>query len=103
MTKWRDYLPKVVNIINFHHETVYKSNDQMLKAYFTSPKTVIPQTIKKMYKFKLNQKVRIDTWPSQRKNLSFKYSLNRGNYFIKHIVFTICFTKVLLFLRKNSK
>lgn len=62
-----------------HNEKIYKSNDQMLHAYFTKPVTIIPQTLKKMYKFNINQKVRIDAWPSQRRNLSFKYSLNKGN------------------------
>lgn len=82
LSKWRDYLPKIVNVLNMHNEKVYKSNDQMLNAYFTKPVTVIPQTVKKMYKFNINQKVRIDAWPSQRRNLSFKYSLNKGKFLI---------------------
>jgi hypothetical protein len=78
-TKWRNYLDFVINVINRHNETKFKSHNQMLISYFTSPTTIIPQSWSKLYKYKIGDKVTIDALPSQRRDLAFKYSLNKGN------------------------
>lgn len=78
-TKWRNCLDTVVNVINFHNEQSYRTVNQMLNKYFTLPTVNIPQSSSKMYAFNINDKVVIDALPRQRKDLSFKYTLNRGN------------------------
>ena len=79
LNKWKNYLDRVVTLINIHHETKYKTTTQMLKAYFTQPTISMPQKHASMYRFNINDKVFIDATPAQRKSLSFKYSLNYGN------------------------
>ena len=85
LTKWRNYLDNVVNIIN-RNKKEYKSVLQMLTAFFTAndenkDDTVhLPQSIASFYKFKINDTVRINVMPAQRKNLGFKYSLNIGKH-----------------------
>ena len=79
LTKWRDFLPTVVQNINAHNEQKYKSVTAMLNAYFTQPKmSHMPQSYERMYKFKVNDRVGLHATPAQRKSFSFKYSLNRG-------------------------
>jgi hypothetical protein len=66
-----------------HNEQTFKSVNQMLENYFTSSSTVvIPQSSSKMYAFNVGDKVSIDALPRQRRDLSFKYSLNRGNFLL---------------------
>ena len=48
-------------------------------SYFTQPAPVLPQNQPQFYKFKIGETVRIDASPRERKSLTFKYSLNRGN------------------------
>lgn len=76
-TQWRNYLEKVLTIIN-QNKKQYKSIMQMLTAYFTKETVVLPQTLPHYYKFNVNDTVRIDASPAQRRNLGFKYSLNIG-------------------------
>jgi len=78
LKQWKNVLPHVVNIINYHQEKKFKSKNQMLTAYFTSNTEMIPQSNKRFYKFDINDKVKIEMTPVQRKQLGFKYSLNRG-------------------------
>lgn len=78
MSKWRDFLPQVVNSINHHQEKTYRSQIKLLEDFFTRPTETLPQTHPKLFKFQINQKVSIDATPQQRKKLGFKYSLNRG-------------------------
>ena len=84
LSKWRDYLPRVIDTINYHHEKTFKSINTLLTEYFTLPNVTLPQTQDSLYKFKLGDSVLIDALPSQRKHLGFKYSLNQGkkNIFI---------------------
>jgi hypothetical protein len=66
-----------------HNEQTFKSVNQMLENYFTSSSTaIIPQSSSKMYAFNIGEKVLIDALPRQRRDLSFKYSLNRGNFLL---------------------
>ena len=84
LTKWRNYLDPVVNLIN-RNKKEYKSVLQMLTAFFTANSqndtAHLPQSIASFYKFKINDTVRINVMPAQRKNLGFKYSLNIGKPF----------------------
>ena len=77
LTKWRNNLETVVNIIN-QKKPQYKSVDQMLTAFFTQNPTLIPQSMTQFYKFNIGDIVRINAFPNQRRNLGFKYSLNIG-------------------------
>lgn len=61
-----------------HNEKSFKSMNQLFVNYFTRPTHVVPQKLSKLYKFNVNDKVRIDATPNQRRNLSFKYSLDFG-------------------------
>lgn len=83
LTKWRDYLDRVVDSINHHNERTFKSMNQLLVSYFTQPTHHMLQTPNKYYKYNINDKVFLEATPSQRKSLSFKYSLNRGMFFTK--------------------
>lgn len=78
LSKWRNYMPKVIDTINYHHEKTFKSINNLLTEYFTLPTVTLPQTQDSLYKFKLGDSVLIDALPSQRKHLGFKYSLNQG-------------------------
>ena len=78
-TRWRTYLESVLNVINMHQEKTFKSHNQMLVSYFTKPTVVIPQTSPKTFKYKIGDKVTMDALPNQRRDLAFKYSLNRGS------------------------
>jgi len=84
LTKWRNYLDNVINIIN-RNKKEYKSILQMLTAFFTVNNVNkdniahLPQSESSFYKFNLDDTVRINVMPAQRKNLGFKYSLNIGN------------------------
>jgi hypothetical protein len=76
---WKQYLPQVLNSINNHNTRgQYKSSIDMLKAFNTSPTTFIPQTNDNLYRFKIGDAVIINALPKTRKQLNFKYSLNRG-------------------------
>jgi hypothetical protein len=92
LTKWRNYLEKVIDTINYHQAQDFKSMKQLFLSYFSGPRIIIPQSNEKLYAFNINDKVVIDAFPHQRRSLSFKYSLNKGyekkNFF---------FTKVLIF------
>ena len=77
LTKWRNNLETVVNIIN-QNKPQYKSVDQMLTAFFTQNPTLIPQSMTQFYKFNIGDIVHINAFPNQRRNLGFKYSLNIG-------------------------
>lgn len=79
-TKWRDYLDVVVNTINNHNKKIFKSLQNQLLAYFTQEQQIIPQLNSKMFKFNVNDIVGLDASSRQRKELGFKYSLNRGGY-----------------------
>jgi hypothetical protein len=91
LTKWRNYLDNVVNVIN-RNKKEYKSVLQLLTAFFTPTvdnkdnTAYLPRSVSSFYKFNINDTVRINVMPAQRKNLSFKYSLNIGkisdSYFI---------------------
>ena len=85
LTKWRHYLDNVVNVIN-RNKKEYKSILQMLTAFFTPNNdnnkndTVahLPHSEASFYKFNIDDTVKINVMPAQRKNLGFKYSLNIG-------------------------
>jgi hypothetical protein len=79
LTYWKQNVDRIVTLINLHSEksTRYPLN-KMLKDYFTSVPPVVPQKQEKMYKFKVGDKVCLDLSAKQRKDLSFKYSLNKG-------------------------
>jgi hypothetical protein len=77
LTKWRNNLEKVVNIIN-QNKKQYKSVMQMLMDYFTQNTIILPQSLPHYYKFNVNDTVKINAFPTQRRNLGFKYSLNIG-------------------------
>jgi hypothetical protein len=66
-----------------HNERPFKSLNQMLENYFTSSTVVIPQLSSNMYAFNIGDKVLIDALPKQRRDLSFKYSLNKGKRYLK--------------------
>lgn len=68
-----------MNSINIHHEKTFKSMQQQLFSYFTHSKTVIPQSLENFYQFNIGDKVYLDALPSQRRQLGFKWSLNKGN------------------------
>jgi hypothetical protein len=78
LNKWKTVLPTVVDAINFNKKS-YPSHQQMLHAFFTQPVTYFPQSTDRFYKYKINDKVRIECSPAMRKQLGFKYTLNRGN------------------------
>jgi hypothetical protein len=67
---------KVVNIIN-QNKKHYKSVMQMLMDYFTQNTIILPQSLPH-YKFNVNDTVKINAFPTQRRNLGFKYSLDIG-------------------------
>lgn len=71
-------MPRVVDTINYHSEKSFRSVNNLLVNYFTQTLPVVPQKVDKFYKFNVDDKVRIDLIPSQRKSLGFKYSLNVG-------------------------
>lgn len=75
--QWKNNLNEVVNSINYHSETRFKSMHQMMLSYFTRDVVYVPQ-MKTFFKFKIGDLVHFDLRPSARKNLSFKYSLNKG-------------------------
>jgi len=78
LSKWRDNLSYVVNAINRGKKN-YKSQLNLLLAYFTEPEQVIvPQQQDQFYKFKIGQRVRMNLTKAERKALPFKYSLNCG-------------------------
>jgi hypothetical protein len=89
LTKWRNYLDNVVNTIN-RNKKEYKSVLQMLTAFFTpnaapgksedDTAVHLPQSLSSYYKFNINDTVRINVLPAQRKNMGFKYSLNIGKF-----------------------
>jgi hypothetical protein len=92
LTKWRHYLDNVVNVIN-RNKKEYKSILQMLTAFFT-PNTDnnkndtvahLPHSEASFYKFNIDDTVRINVMPAQRKNLGFKYSLNIGKLSISKL------------------
>jgi hypothetical protein len=74
-----------VNVIN-RNKKEYKSILQMLTAFFTPNNdnnkndTVahLPHSEASFYKFNIDDTVKINVMPAQRKNLGFKYSLNIG-------------------------
>lgn len=96
LTKWRDYLDRVVDSINHHNERTFKSMNQLLVSYFTQPTHHMLQTPNKYYKYNINDKVFLEATPSQRKSLSFKYSLNRGMFFYKNLKKGFFFIVLLL-------
>ncbi len=85
-TKWRDHLQYVVDSIN-RNKPNFKSQMNELLSYFTTPETlIIPQSLSNLYKFNINDKVRIRLTKSERSLLNFKYSLHYGMcmiFFIK--------------------
>ena len=80
LTQWRNYLEQVLQIIN-QNKKQYKSVMQMLADFFTKETVNLPQTSDQIYKFNIGDKVSIDAFPNQRRNLGFKYSLNMGKFF----------------------
>jgi hypothetical protein len=78
LSQWKNHLETVVNVINNHHAVIFKSQLQMLKAYFTTPTLYIPQTYEPFYRFNVGDTVKMDVPPEIRKSLSFKYTLNKG-------------------------
>jgi hypothetical protein len=96
LTKWRNNLENVVNIIN-QNKPQYKSVMQMLTAFFTQNPTILPQSLPKLYKFNIDDSVRINAFPAQRRNLGFKYSLNIG----KHIQYNVFIKIENVLLLKN--
>jgi hypothetical protein len=77
-TKWKENLDTVVNSINNHNKTNFRSLQNQLFTYFTQTHPVIPQTHSSFYKFNINDVVGLNVFAKQRKELGFKYSLNRG-------------------------
>ena len=71
-------MPQVVNTINHHQEKTFKSLNQLLVSFFTAPQDIVPQSSPRFYKYNINEKVGIVMTPGQRKQLGFKYTLNRG-------------------------
>jgi hypothetical protein len=80
LTQWRNHLEQVLQIIN-QNKKQYKSVMQMLADFFTKETVNLPQTSDQIYKFNIGDKVSIDAFPNQRRNLGFKYSLNMGKFF----------------------
>ncbi len=79
LNQWRNYISDVVNVIN---NTKPKSSiNQILTDYFSKEITVFPQQNLNFFKFNINDKVKIDLTKKQRNDLSFKWTLNRGNKF----------------------
>jgi len=78
LNHWSQVLPQVINSINYFNERSYKSVHQELIDYFTKPTVQVPQSLNKMYRFSKGQEVYIDATPEQRKQLGFKYTLNKG-------------------------
>ena len=83
LTQWRNHLEQVLQIIN-QNKKQYKSVMQMLADFFTKETVNLPQTSDQIYKFNIGDKVSIDAFPNQRRNLGFKYSLNMGKFFTPH-------------------
>ncbi len=77
LNRWKTVLHTVVDAINFNKKS-FRSHQQMLHAFFTQPVTYLPQSTDRFYKYKVNDKVRIECPPAMRKQLGFKYTLNRG-------------------------
>lgn len=103
LTKWRDNLDTIVNIIN-QNKPQYKSVMQMLKAFFTeSPTTVLPQSLNHLYKFNVGDSVRINASPTQRRDLGFKYSLNIGKVITNPKIFLLYYKLILLCVGKLQK
>jgi hypothetical protein len=80
LTQWRNHLEQVLQIIN-QNKKQYKSVMQMLADFFTKDTVNLPQTSDRFYKFNIGDKVSIDAFPNQRRNLGFKHSLNMGEFF----------------------
>jgi hypothetical protein len=78
LTKWKEYLDTVVNSINNHNKKNFRSLQNQLFTYFTQTHPVIPQTHSSFYKFNINDVVGLNVFAKQRKEMGFKYSLNRG-------------------------
>jgi hypothetical protein len=79
LTYWKQNVDRIVTLINLHSEKSHRYPlNKMLKDYFTSAPPVVPQKQEKMYKFKIGDKVCLDLSAKQRKDLSFKFSLQRG-------------------------
>ncbi len=77
LKSWRTCLPEVLDSINYD-KTRYKYEAHLLKAYFTQPTTVFPQSWSSFYKYDLKQPVSIDLPPLARRQFGFKWSLNMG-------------------------
>lgn len=55
---------------------------QLMLKYFTRDVVYLPQQ-NKFFRFKIGDTVKIDLRPQERKNLAFKYSLNKGMFFVQ--------------------
>ncbi len=83
LNQWRNYISDVVNVIN---NTKPKSSiNQILTDYFSKEITVFPQQNLNFFKFNINDKIKIDLTKKQRNDLSFKWTLNRGNKFYYNV------------------
>lgn len=54
---------------------------QLMLSYFTRPVVLLPQQ-DQFFRFKIGDTVQIDLSPRERKNLAFKYSLNKGMFYL---------------------
>lgn len=101
--EWRQYIDHIVANINNNREIKDKSLNLMLTRYFTQPTVVMPQHNVQMFLYNINDKVFIDLKKSERQDVSFKYSLNRGTTIKTFFILYRIYFMFLLIYRKNFK
>jgi hypothetical protein len=80
LTRWKEYLPTIINTINNYNKKTYRSLQNQLLSYFTQQYPSIPQSHSSLYKFKVNDIVGFNAFAKERRQIGFKYTFNLGKY-----------------------
>ena len=78
LSAWKKVLDNVITIINMHRIRKKISTQQTLIDFFTSPAVNIPQKNASLYKFNIGDQIKVYLSNNERRDLSFKYTLNKG-------------------------
>lgn len=79
LSAWKKVLDNVITIINMHRIRKKISTQQTLIDFFTSPAVNIPQKNASLYKFNIGDQIKVYLSNNERRDLSFKYTLNKGS------------------------
>lgn len=78
---WKNSINHIVATINNSRvREPEKSINAMLYNYFTEPTVVLPQNNDRLFRFNVNDKVVVNLSPQKRRDLNFKWTLNKGKY-----------------------